>query len=47
MLRGDYSREELVAEMGAAFLCGEAGIFDRTVNNSAAYLARLVKSPRQ
>lgn len=34
----DYSREELVAEMGAAFLCGEAGIFDRTVNNSAAYL---------
>lgn len=35
---GDYSREELVAEMGAAFLCGEAGIFDRTVNNSAAYL---------
>jgi antirestriction protein ArdC len=34
----DYSREELVAEIGAAFLCGEAGIFDRTANNSAAYL---------
>jgi antirestriction protein ArdC len=35
---GDNSLEELVAEMGAAFLCGEAGIFERTVNNSAAYL---------
>jgi len=35
---GEYSREELVAEMGAAFLCGEAGIFERTINNSAAYL---------
>jgi antirestriction protein ArdC len=33
-----YSKEELIAEMGAAFLCGEAGIFERTVNNSAAYL---------
>lgn len=41
---GDYSREELVAEMGAAFLCGEAGIFDRTVNNSAAYLQGWLKS---
>ena len=25
---GDYSREELVAEMGSAFLCGEAGKLD-------------------
>jgi antirestriction protein ArdC len=33
-----YSSEELVAEMGAAFLCGFAGIDNRTVNNSAAYL---------
>ena len=41
---GDYSREELVAEMGAAFLCGEAGIFDRTVNNSAAYLQGWLKA---
>lgn len=42
--RGDYSREELVAEMGAAFLCGEAGIFERTVNNSAAYLQGWLKA---
>src|ERR1039458_2032497 len=41
---GDYSREELVAEMGAAFLCGEAGIFERTVNNSAAYLQGWLKA---
>ena len=33
-----YCKEELIAEMGAAFLCGEAGIFERTVNNSTAYL---------
>lgn len=34
-----YAREELVAEMGAAFLCGHAGIVERTVENSAAYVA--------
>lgn len=34
-----YAREELVAEMGAAFLCGQAGIVERTVDNSAAYVA--------
>ena len=33
-----YSREELVAEMGAAFLCGFTGIENRTVDNSSAYL---------
>ncbi|MDE0194345.1 MAG: zincin-like metallopeptidase domain-containing protein, partial [bacterium] len=33
-----YSQEELVAEMGAAFLCAEAGIDDPTIENSAAYL---------
>jgi antirestriction protein ArdC len=32
-----YSREELVAEMGAAMLCGISGI-ETTVENSAAYL---------
>jgi len=35
----NYSREELVAEMGAAFLAGYCGIENRTINNSAAYLA--------
>ena len=34
-----YSREELVAEMGAAFLCAVAGIEDPTLQNSAAYIA--------
>ena len=33
----DYSREELVAEMGAAMLCGKAGL-NETVPQSAAYL---------
>ena len=34
----DYSREELVAEMGAAMLCAVSGIEARTVSNSAAYI---------
>jgi antirestriction protein ArdC len=34
-----YSREELIAEMGAAFMCAQTGIEnDRTIENSAAYL---------
>ncbi len=33
-----YSREELVAEMGAAFLSGRAGIEHATLEASAAYL---------
>jgi antirestriction protein ArdC len=33
-----YSAEELVAEMGAAFLCGLTGIENKTIRNSAAYL---------
>ncbi len=33
-----YSQEELVAEMGSAFLCGEAGIENRTIDNSTAYI---------
>jgi len=34
----EYSKEELIAEMSAAFLCGEAGILPATIENSAAYL---------
>jgi antirestriction protein ArdC len=34
-----YSREELVAEMGAAFLCGHCGIEHRTVDQSAGYVS--------
>jgi len=33
-----YSKEELVAEMGAAFLCGFYDIANRTIENSVAYL---------
>lgn len=42
----NYSREELVAEMGAAFLCGITGIANNTINNSAAYLANWLDALR-
>jgi antirestriction protein ArdC len=35
----NYPREELCAEMTSAFLCGESGIVDRTIQNSAAYIS--------
>jgi antirestriction protein ArdC len=45
--RGDdpsnYPKEELCAEMTSAFLSGEAGIGDRTLENSAAYLQSWLK----
>ncbi len=34
-----YSREELIAEIGAAMLCGVSGIVQETLDNSAAYVA--------
>lgn len=34
----EYSKEELVAEMGSAFLCGHSGIEQNTLENSAAYI---------
>lgn len=34
----NYSEEELIAEIGAAFLCGCAEIENNTVNNSVAYI---------
>ncbi len=34
-----YANEELVAEMGAAMLCAESGIFQETEENSAVYIA--------
>ena len=33
-----YCKEELIAEMGAVFLCGQAEISERTIDNSAAYI---------
>lgn len=41
-----YAREELVAEMGAAYLCGVCGIDNVTVTNSAAYIAGWRKALR-
>jgi len=39
-----YSQEELVAEMGASFLCAIAGIESATLDNSAAYIANWLKA---
>ena len=33
-----YCKEELIAELGAVFLCGQAEISERTIDSSAAYL---------
>ena len=33
-----YAEEELVAEMGASFICAHAGIFEDLAENSAAYI---------
>ena len=33
-----YSKEELIAEMSAAYLCASCGIEQKTLNNSAAYI---------
>lgn len=38
-----YCKEELIAELGAAFLCGHAEIVERTIDNSAAYLQGWLK----
>jgi antirestriction protein ArdC len=43
----NYSKEELVAEMGAAYLCGVAGIVNETVDNSAAYIQGWLGKLRQ
>jgi antirestriction protein ArdC len=38
-----YCQEELVAELGAAYLCAHAEIIERTLDNSAAYLQSWLK----
>jgi antirestriction protein ArdC len=40
----DYGKEELIAEMTAAFLCAKAGIENETINQSAAYLANWLRA---
>lgn len=45
-----YSKEELVAEMSSCFLCNTAGIENKVIDNSAAYikgwLSKLKNDPR-
>jgi len=41
-----YSKEELCAEMGAAYLCAEGGISNAVIDNQAAYLAGWLKKFR-
>lgn len=41
-----YSKEELIAEMGASFLCGHCGIENSVIENSAAYIAGWLKKLR-
>jgi antirestriction protein ArdC len=42
-----YGREELVAEMSAAFLCGHCGIETATIENSSAYISSWLRTIRQ
>ena len=37
--KASYAFEELIAELGASYLCSEAGILYFTLNNSAAYIS--------
>jgi len=39
-----YSQEELVAEMGAAYLCGMTGIEQQTIPNSTAYIQSWIRT---
>lgn len=42
-----YCKEELIAEMGATFLCGHAEIIERTIDSSAAYINGWLERIRQ
>ncbi|NOQ37609.1 DUF1738 domain-containing protein [archaeon] len=39
-----YSREEIIAELGASILCAKAGIFEDNVSNSSAYIDSWLRS---
>jgi len=43
----DYGREELIAEMASAFLCGQAGIKPAVIENQAAYIQGWLKQLKQ
>lgn len=40
----DYAREELIAELGAAFLCADLAVCDRPREDHAAYIASWLKA---
>jgi antirestriction protein ArdC len=40
----DYSQEELVAELGAAYLCGLTDIQQQTIENNAAYIKSWIRT---
>jgi antirestriction protein ArdC len=42
-----YCKEELIAELGSAFLCGQSGIVERTIDSSAAYIEGWLKQLQQ
>lgn len=42
-----YSFEELIAEMGASYMCAAAGIENATIENSAAYLSNWLAALRK
>jgi len=42
----DYSKEELVAEIGATFLCASSGIHPQIIENSTAYIQGWLKKLR-
>jgi antirestriction protein ArdC len=42
-----YAKEELIAEMGACFLCGQAQIDTFTLENSVAYISNWLSKIRQ
>lgn len=43
----NYAFEELIAELGASYLCGESGILYHTLKNSAAYIQGWSKKLRE
>jgi antirestriction protein ArdC len=43
----EYSKEEVIAELGACFLCGAVGIDNKTINNSSAYIQSWIKNLRE
>lgn len=43
----DYSKEEVIAELSACFLCASAGIENKTIKNSSAYLGRWIENMKQ